>query len=156
MPALLLDVPFLVLLKRGDVLSVCFNTVAILFLLDVDNPIFELISPEWLRARVTEAGGVVLSDAEAAAIARTKPVHTFCIMMAVLLGLALAPSSCTTRKPPTFFCSRSGSRLHTPSGLGVWWSRSVRGAVGRRGARPSARPLAQPCSGASQSFCPSR
>jgi hypothetical protein len=35
LPALVIAVPFLVLIKGGDALSVCFNTIAILFLTEV-------------------------------------------------------------------------------------------------------------------------
>ena len=35
LPTLVVAVPFLVLLKGGDALSVCFNTIAILFLTEV-------------------------------------------------------------------------------------------------------------------------
>ena len=35
LPTLVMGVPFLVLIKGGDVLSVCFNTIAILFLTEV-------------------------------------------------------------------------------------------------------------------------
>ena len=38
----------------GDALSVCFNTVAILFLAEVDNVIFQVALPEEVRARVEE------------------------------------------------------------------------------------------------------
>jgi hypothetical protein len=35
LPTLVMAVPFLVLFKGGDALSVCFNTIAILFLTEV-------------------------------------------------------------------------------------------------------------------------
>ena len=35
LPALVVAVPMLVLFKGGDALSVCFNTIAILFLTEV-------------------------------------------------------------------------------------------------------------------------
>jgi hypothetical protein len=35
LPTLVLAVPFLVLIKGGDALSVCFNTIAIIFLTEV-------------------------------------------------------------------------------------------------------------------------
>ena len=42
LPVLVLTMPFLVLVKGGDALSVCFNTVAILFLCDIDNILFNM------------------------------------------------------------------------------------------------------------------
>ena len=67
----------------------CFNTVAILFLAEVDNVIFQVALPEEVRARVEEAGRVVLGDADQLALARSKPVHIGLIMVAVLGGVAL-------------------------------------------------------------------
>ena len=66
LPALVTTVPFLVLYKGGDALSVCLNTVAILFLCDIDTITFDLALGERVRARVEDAGHVELDDAEAA------------------------------------------------------------------------------------------
>ena len=52
LPGLLLDVPILVLFNGGDALSICFNTVAILFLAEVDNVCFSVMLPERTRARI--------------------------------------------------------------------------------------------------------
>ena len=38
---MLFRVPFLVLVKGGDALSVCFNTIAILFLTEVTTPMLK-------------------------------------------------------------------------------------------------------------------
>ena len=89
LPTMLLIVPGLVLLQGGDALSVCFNTVAVLFMTEVDNIIFRVALPEQVRARVEEAGRVELGQAEQAALARTKPTHIFLIMAAVLGGVGL-------------------------------------------------------------------
>jgi hypothetical protein len=58
--------------------------VAILFLADIDNLCFAVMLPERTRARIEEAGRVKLGDAEAAALARTKPIHTILILAYVL------------------------------------------------------------------------
>ena len=42
---------FVVVYKGGDAVSVCFNTVAILFLCGIDNIAFEVGLSERLRAR---------------------------------------------------------------------------------------------------------
>ena len=83
LPALVVSVPFLVLYKGGDALSVCLNTVAILFLCDIDNIFFDLVLGERVRARVEDAGRVELEDAEASALARTKAVHVALIVLSV-------------------------------------------------------------------------
>jgi hypothetical protein len=84
LPTLVADVPMLVLLKGGDALSVCLNTIAILFMCDIDNIFFDLALGERVRARVEDAGRVELDDAEASALARTKAVHVALIVLAVL------------------------------------------------------------------------
>ena len=73
----------------GDALRVCFNTVAILFLMDIDNQTFDFALPEAVRSLVEESGHVELSDAQAAGLARTKPVHIFLIVAAVLGAVAM-------------------------------------------------------------------
>ena len=83
LPSLVMSVPILVLYKGGDALSVCLNTVAILFLCDIDNIAFDLVLGERVRARVEDAGRVELDDAEASALARTKAVHVALIVLAV-------------------------------------------------------------------------
>ena len=94
LPVLVMNVPFLVLIKGGDALSVCLNAVAILFLCDIDNIAFRMALGERVRARVEDAGRVVLTDAEASALARTKAVHVVLLVLSVLVatlqdGLAL-------------------------------------------------------------------
>ena len=69
----------------GDALRVCFNTVAILFLMDIDNQTFDFALPEAVRSLVEESGPVELSDAQAAGLARTKPIH-ICLIVATVLG----------------------------------------------------------------------
>jgi len=84
LPALVANVPILVQFKGGDALSICLNTVAILFLCDIDNITFDLALGERVRARVEDAGHVELDDAEASALARTKAVHVALLVLAVL------------------------------------------------------------------------
>ena len=73
----------------GDALSVCFNTVAVLFILDVDNLTFEFLLSEKLRSAVEKRGQIELDDAQAASLARTKLVHSVLIMVEVIGGVAL-------------------------------------------------------------------
>lgn len=87
LPVLVSNVPMLVLYKGGDALSVCLNTVAILFLCDIDNITFNLALGERVRARVEDAGHVELDDAEAAALARTKAAHVVLIVAFMLAAV---------------------------------------------------------------------
>lgn len=56
LPTLVMAVPFIVLMKGGDALSVCFNTVALLFLCDIDNLTYRILLNERLRTRVEVRG----------------------------------------------------------------------------------------------------
>lgn len=54
LPSLVLCVPFLVLFKGGDSLSLCFNSLAVLFLCDLDNIAFKIAMGERAKRRVDQ------------------------------------------------------------------------------------------------------
>ena len=84
LPMLVYSVAELVLVNGGDALSVCFNTVALLFMTDVDNAAYELGIPEQWRAMVDARGRVALTDEAANALATTKVVHVVIVMLCIL------------------------------------------------------------------------
>jgi hypothetical protein len=71
-------------LNAGDSLSVCFNTIAVLFVMDIDNLTFDWLLPEKLRTTVEEHGHVELDVRQMKSLARTKPVHVGLICAAIL------------------------------------------------------------------------
>lgn len=73
--------------RGGDALSVCFNTVAVLFLCEVDNVAFAVGLSERVRTRVETAGHVELDDSEASTLARTKLVHASLIVIGVIAAV---------------------------------------------------------------------
>ena len=83
LPFLLFSVPLMLMYKGADTLSICFNTVAILFLCEVDNIAFTLGLSERVRARVVAVGRVELSDNEAKSLVQTKTVHVGLFMVFV-------------------------------------------------------------------------
>ena len=83
LPTLVTVAPILVLFKGGDALSVCFNTVAVLFLCEIDNLLYAILLPERERARVEVEGRVELGEAEAATLMRTKAVHVALVLVVV-------------------------------------------------------------------------
>ena len=99
LPPLVLNVPGLVLYKGGDALSICLNTVAILFMCDIDNIAFDLALGERVRARVEDAGRVRLDDGEASALTRTKTVHVVLIVLAVLVSI-IGPTELSYKEIP--------------------------------------------------------
>ena len=87
LPTLVMTVPMMVAMKSGDALSVCFNTVALLFLCDIDNFTYKVLLSERVRTRVEKNARVELGDAEALALARSKVVHAALIFTTVPLSL---------------------------------------------------------------------
>ena len=64
-PGLMCTVADLVAIGGGDALSVCLNSIAVLFLFAVDTIAFTHLLNEKLRARVLECGRVELTDENA-------------------------------------------------------------------------------------------
>ena len=92
LPALVTSAPMLVLFRGGDALSVCFNTIAVLFLCEIDNLLYAILLPERERARVEVEGRVELDEAEAAALMRTKAVHVVVLVATVPCTVMVAGS----------------------------------------------------------------
>ena len=98
-------VPMMVVLEGGDALSVCFNTVALLFLCEIDNICFHVGLSERVRSRVEAVGKVELGDVEAAALASSKIVHIGAIVtctlttvgsISLMFGEAASPTTTAT------------------------------------------------------------
>ena len=83
LPILVVTAPILVLNKGGDALSVCFNTVAVLFLCEIDNLLYAILMPERERARVEVEAMVELGDSEAAALMHSKTAHAAVLVLVV-------------------------------------------------------------------------
>eukprot|EP01051_Picozoa_sp_SAG22_P014244 SAG22_NODE_1698_length_3788_cov_3.925725_2_plen_469_part_00 len=88
LPAMLTLVSTLVMTRGGDALSVCFNTVAIIFLVDIDNMSYHIGLGEFAKARVESAGRVVLSGAEAKELAWLKVMYVPITFVSVLSSVA--------------------------------------------------------------------
>ena len=82
-----MTIPFLVGYKGGDALNVCFNTVAVLFLCEIDNIVYAVGVGERTKSRYEELGRVELEDVEAATLARSKTAHSFFVMVMPILGV---------------------------------------------------------------------
>eukprot|EP01046_Picozoa_sp_COSAG06_P053457 COSAG06_NODE_9251_length_1946_cov_679.917848_2_plen_152_part_00 len=65
----------------GDALSICFNTVAVLFLCEIDNMMFSIGLPERIRERLEVVARVELNEDETAVLAFSKPVHVIIIVI---------------------------------------------------------------------------
>ena len=74
-----LVVPTLVEKRGGNPIAICLNTVAVLFLLQVDNQCYEFGLPESLKAECEAKGRVSLSAADRAFLWRTKMMYSITI-----------------------------------------------------------------------------
>ena len=88
-PMLVVAAVFLVIFDGGDAKSVCMNTVALLFMADIDDMMYEVALSEPWRTRMEEAGRVKLEDEQAKDLARTKIVHTALLTLSMPLNVYL-------------------------------------------------------------------
>ena len=63
----------------------CFNTIALLFLCEIDDVAFALGLSSRVRARLQEVGRIELSAHEEARLERSKAVHG-CVLVSVMLA----------------------------------------------------------------------
>ena len=84
LPNLLVDIAPLVWMQGADALSVCFNTVAVLFLCEIDTVIYAGL-PRRFKARMESVGRVVLSDEEADGVVKSQAVHVCAFVCTLLL-----------------------------------------------------------------------
>ena len=87
LPTLAASIPMMVAFKGGDALSVCMNTVAIVFLTEVDDVMFNYGIGERVRERAKVAGRVPLAKNEEEKLSRTKGVHVFLVTVSVIGGV---------------------------------------------------------------------
>ena len=91
LPNIILSVVQLVLNDGGRVKDVCLNTVAVLFLLDLDNLAYLHGLGERTRMEAEEHAGVRITDDELQTINAVKVVCVLGIPGVVLIGLLLGP-----------------------------------------------------------------
>lgn len=89
LPGLIVPLIMIPLAKGGDALNVCFNTVALLFLGEIDNVAYSVGLSERVRARVDVSGRIRLTDDEAQALDKAKTAHIVLIVLTILIGVSL-------------------------------------------------------------------
>ena len=127
LPHVILSVVQLVLNDGGRVKEVCLNTVAVLFLLDLDNLAYLHGLGERTRMEAEEHAGVRITDDELQTINAVKVVCVLAIPFVVLAGLLLGPHAWP--RYPEFLCELI---VPVPS-MAVAFVQRVK-ANGRRGA----------------------
>jgi hypothetical protein len=138
LPTLVSTVPILVLYKGGDALSICFNTVAVLFLCEIDNIMLTNGLGEDSRKRVEESGRVELGEKEATDLLRTKAVHVFLIMVFVPAAVRSRDALLVLVLPPLAFwlggvaenVGAGGDAATIARGIGLTTASCLLGLVG--------------------------
>jgi hypothetical protein len=106
LPMMVVGISDLVLWRGSDSLSICFNALAVLFILDVDNAIFS----HWLsfetRVLMGESKIVHIGTKESRLLHITKQVHTILVVVAIGSVILLAGASMggDVHKVPGFLC----------------------------------------------------
>jgi hypothetical protein len=77
-------IPVVVLTQGGSAMLICFNTIAILFITEIDNMSYHLGLGERAKERVDTHGHVVLTDEEAKALLVTKALCTVTCVVGTL------------------------------------------------------------------------
>jgi hypothetical protein len=75
LPCLVIVIPFLLVTTGTSSLQICFNTIAILFLADVDNLVYAFFLAERVRARLEDVGRVQLTADDLRPLQVTKIAH---------------------------------------------------------------------------------
>ena len=78
----------LVLMHGGASLTLCFNTVAILFIMDLDNVLYRFAIPNYVRAEIEAHGRFRDGVAIAAQASAAKPLHIAVVCIYVPSGVS--------------------------------------------------------------------
>lgn len=87
LPGLIGAISILVTMMGGDALSICLNTIAVLFLFDVDNMAFAYLIDEKLRHKIEVYGRVELVDDDMRRLHRIRYAHAALISPLVIVSV---------------------------------------------------------------------
>lgn len=90
LPIVLQTIPALVMWRGSDALSICFNGLAVLFLLEIDDILFAHFMPSSARAEILRTGRPTIGEAEAYLLAVTKPLHTVVVAFVIVSQIVIA------------------------------------------------------------------
>ena len=90
LPLLCTTVPYLVWSNGSDALSICMNTIAVTFLVDLDNMVYDMGLEESTRQRVAEEGaGVTLNHKDEEVIILAKYFHgAGCVLLMLVFTVS--------------------------------------------------------------------
>jgi bifunctional DNA-binding transcriptional regulator/antitoxin component of YhaV-PrlF toxin-antitoxin module len=93
LPLMAATVPYLVLWRGSAALDICFNVVAVLFMLDLDNELYSFWIPEHTRQKMEAEEGemmiIEVNQGEKKLLSITKRVHSALITLSIVTGVAV-------------------------------------------------------------------
>ena len=89
LPLMLSSVSFLVIMRGGDSLSVCFNTLAILFMVEADNMAYDFGLAEAHRARMEAAGRIELTIENSNRLTQTRMIYVPVIIGYIVFAVVM-------------------------------------------------------------------
>ena len=90
LPMVSQSIPALVMWRGSDALSICFNGLAVLFLLEIDDILFAHFMPSSARAEILRTGRPIIGEAEANLLAVTKPLHAVVVAFVIVSQILIA------------------------------------------------------------------
>jgi hypothetical protein len=110
LPCMVTDVALVVAARGADALNISLNTVAILFICELDDILYQLGLPERFKTRVVTEGRVTLNDQEATALFNLKAHHVVVVVVSVhtivsLLGTGLISTEWLLFPNPLFLAA---------------------------------------------------
>ena len=95
LPLLLATIPLLVLTQGANAVGICMNTVAVLFLLDLDNLVYEYGINERTKTYLEVNAHIQLEDADAESLSVAKSTYMVLIPCTVLVAVVGGKSDVT-------------------------------------------------------------
>lgn len=92
LPLMVATVPYLVLWRGSAALDICFNVVAVLFMLDIDNEIYEFWIPERTRREMEEDDDRIqidVNEGEGKLLSVIKQAHAALVTLSVVAAVAI-------------------------------------------------------------------
>ena len=90
LPLVLMSAVCLVVGRGGDALSVCFNALALVFLLECDNLLYDNVLDDYTRDLVHDEGWVEIDDTAADFLAVTKFAHFVALSIGIPVCIVIA------------------------------------------------------------------
>jgi hypothetical protein len=95
LPVLIMSIPMLVVVQGSSGVSICLNSVGVLFVLEMDNLAYHYGIPEQDREVMEANGTLLMSDHESSSLIRMKNAHLISVPVGIVVTLLLIHSDTT-------------------------------------------------------------